>query len=350
MDGNKEEIVDMPPPTAPNNIPVTVRNAFNTEEEGREFAHTVAYAIRALSSFIKLEKLDGVTIAGDYDEALAEFDRGTGRPSGLTASNPDDDGVYGVAMAPAVMRDGIIKTHLFFNSGVLLGLRDPKGELFGLSLHTLSHECAHVEVTAAFDDAFPQRILRTQYSTALSGIRGDIIKAVWDEYAVTRICSTIGADPLPAYLQTFTEWLGTVDERVNVLVRAYRTNADLDGLLRKVLPLYSNLIKYAAYLLGTMDGREDCGEHQVALDEALANNWFKPYFERLNKELQTIWAQWGKWESMEAFDPIGDIAIEVFEAGGLILSENEEGEMSVNIPLRPDNTPNYNLAKAMGWA
>ena len=59
----------------------------------------------------------------------------------------------GVAMTPAVIRDGKIKSHMLFNAGILLPLEDEKNEFYEQALHTLAHECAHVEVTARFDTA-----------------------------------------------------------------------------------------------------------------------------------------------------------------------------------------------------
>ena len=58
-------------------------------------------------------------------------------------------------MTPAVIRDGKIKSHMLFNAGVLLPLEDEQHEFYEQALHTLAHECAHVEVTERFNAAFP---------------------------------------------------------------------------------------------------------------------------------------------------------------------------------------------------
>jgi hypothetical protein len=43
---------------------------------------------------------------------------------------PSEGIVLGVAMAPAVTRDGKIKSHMLFNAGVLLPLEDERNEFY----------------------------------------------------------------------------------------------------------------------------------------------------------------------------------------------------------------------------
>ncbi len=65
-------------------------------------------------------RLDGVTVAIDYDAALAGLDRGMEGLRRLTRSNTEE--MQGVAMSPAVMRDGNERTHLVFNAEMLVPL------------------------------------------------------------------------------------------------------------------------------------------------------------------------------------------------------------------------------------
>ncbi|WP_222598066.1 hypothetical protein, partial [Neisseria gonorrhoeae] len=123
-----------------------------TEEHARTFGNLVATYVRALSRYIDMSALDGITIAADYAQALLELDRGYETNHKLT---PSEGIALGVAMTPAVIRDGKVKSHILFNAGVLLPLEDDENEFFEQALHTLAHECAHVEVTERFNAAFP---------------------------------------------------------------------------------------------------------------------------------------------------------------------------------------------------
>jgi hypothetical protein len=106
---------EIPPPTAPENISISLRG-FDTEEHARAFGDLVATYVRSLSRYIDLTALDGITIAFDYAQALLELDRGYDTKHKLT---PSEGIVLGVAMTPAVIRDGKIKSHMLFNAGVL---------------------------------------------------------------------------------------------------------------------------------------------------------------------------------------------------------------------------------------
>ena len=57
------------------NIPVSARG-FKDAETATRFAHVLAHVVRVVSRYIDLSRLDGITIAYDYDVALAALDRG----------------------------------------------------------------------------------------------------------------------------------------------------------------------------------------------------------------------------------------------------------------------------------
>lgn len=113
---------------------------------------------------------DGVTVAYDYDAALAELDRGVEGLRTLARSN--DDQLVGVAMSPAVPRDGKVKVHLVFSGAYIESIdatpeQDDAEVQSGMqqAIHLIAHECAHVQVTTEKDEAFPGTILRKQVSS-----------------------------------------------------------------------------------------------------------------------------------------------------------------------------------------
>jgi hypothetical protein len=163
--------------------------AFDTEEHARRFGDALVDHIRALSRYIDLQELDGVTVAFDYAQALLDFDRGYETSHKLV---PSSDIALGVAMTPSVKRDGRIKSHMLFYAETLLPLEDDKDALYEQALHLLGHECAHVEVTAVFNSSFPGVLLQAMTSDFHDHLRWGVIFSCWDEYAVTRICAPIG--------------------------------------------------------------------------------------------------------------------------------------------------------------
>lgn len=68
---------------------------------------------------------------------------------------PSEGHAIGIAMSPSVLRDGALKSHILLNAHYVATIHDPEHENFDLALHTIAHECVHVEITTKFDTAFP---------------------------------------------------------------------------------------------------------------------------------------------------------------------------------------------------
>ncbi|WP_323687981.1 hypothetical protein [Rhizobium sp. AN69] len=248
-----------------------------------------------------------------------------------------------MAMSPAVLREGQVKTHLLFNANIIFPLIDVESELFQQAVHTVVHECAHAALHTAFDGVFPGVILRERFDDHYDTFRGEVIDACWQEYGATRLSAVWGADPTEGYATTFTTALLETDDAANASIRLYRTHSDLNRVLSEVLPLYARLIKWASYLIGTMHGLERKFGDIPELDEALKGHWFAEYFGRLEVAYQAIWAQFGVWPDKSPFDAIGDIALEILDQGGIILAKTR-----ADIPFRPHNTPHYEILKLLG--
>lgn len=79
---------------------------FPTEQDGNDAGALVAECLSliALQLGMDLARLDGMTIAHDYDRALAQLDRGFTASTVLTRTV--DEAAVGVAMTPRVMRNG----------------------------------------------------------------------------------------------------------------------------------------------------------------------------------------------------------------------------------------------------
>src|SRR5665213_1643615 len=119
----------------------------------------IAVTVRSISQYMSLERLDGITVAYDYDEALAQLERGF-RPSRPLARTSTDE-ITGVAMAPAVIRAGVVKAHLVFHAPYVLGLEaETDSDDFKRALYTVAHECAHVDDLKQRDESFPKTILQ----------------------------------------------------------------------------------------------------------------------------------------------------------------------------------------------
>lgn len=304
-------------------LPSPVYNGFVKDEQLRKFNSIFCGALLEISEKIKMETLDGITIAnGDesYVLALSALDRGFETKERLSRSN----GVgVGVAMSPAVIRDGLVKTHMLFNFEHIsaMVLVDFEHIDFQRALYTVAHECAHVEINSKLDKVFPNVLLQTQYPDVRMGNRWGIILACWEEYAACWIGAIFGVPPTNDYEAMFVEKLKDVENNVNKYIDAYKNNKDVSELLWGVYSEYGDLMKFASYHLGSLEG---CGlgwEDQIKTVKALKNHWFKPYFLELKEILEKLASKYGKWTDKSDFELLGDLADKLLKHGVLFLKK-----------------------------
>lgn len=319
---------DLGPATAPDNYPISIR-AFGDEDASVRLGRTVGDFVSGFSRVFDMSSLDGVTIAGDYGAALAELDRGYETNFSLT---PSDRDVIGIAMTPSVLRDGALKSHLMFDAGFVAHLLDPQDPSFPLAVHIVAHECAHVEITAAFDRCFPDILLRSKQADIHQQLTWQVIFACWDEYAATRRSAPFGEDRTQDYQTTLLEALSYTRERADAEILGYRTHGDVDEVLCSAYGHYGQLLKLSAYLIGHMDGvglqLSDLPETRAALE----SHWFRPFFEDLAVACRAIHDQFGSWTDQAAFEALGDLVDRVLESGGLFLTPMEDGLLHVDVP------------------
>jgi hypothetical protein len=321
-------------PTVPTTYTVSVRGIDGSEDDLRKFGNLLGLYTKELSRVIDLKSLDGMTVAGDYKQALLELDRGMETTLALT---PSEDFGIGVAMTPLVKRDGQVKSHIVFNA-FMLALFDEKHEHFQTAIQVLAHECAHVEISNRFDQAFPGVLMQKKYDDWHEAIRGRIYMGCWDEYAATWISAPYGSDPTCGYEDTFITALEETRPKANELIKKYRLHGNHGQIMDEVYEVYGKLMKYACYHLGNMDGRNLLIENMPKTKIALEDHWFAPYFERLQDACRSIGEQYGKWTDYAPFEKIADIADEVVREGGVTVSRRD-GQLWADIPFTVETLP-----------
>lgn len=324
------------PTTAPEQFAINVQGVFSSEGEARQLATLVGKAIREFSREFDLNSLDGVTVAGDYVQALAELDRGYESSYSLT---PSEGEVVGVAMTASVLRDDVLKSHIVFNAGYLWPLLDAHHSDLQSAVHIIAHECAHVEVTGKFETAIPGMLLRKRYIDLHDRARSDVIQACWDEYAATNLSAGFGRDCTENYEEILISHLGITRQKANEIIKAYRLHGDLEKVYCEVYQAYGNLLKYAAYYLGDLSGREFNFSLKSNVEEALAGHWFENYFYRLEEACVAIAKQYGNWGDCSLFEVIGDIADDMVAEGGISCVRKSDGSLYIDIPLSLETVP-----------
>ena len=310
---------------------------FTDADTATRLATAVGEVVRALAVKFDLMGLDGITLAVDYNEALLDLDRGYETNYRLTPTNSH---VIGVAMTPSVLRDGNLKSHIVLNAAHIAPLLDPDdAEGRDHAIHVLAHECGHVQVTNAFDQCFPSVLLRPSYGSIQEQIQWKVILAVWDEFAVTSISAGLGESQTEAYENTFIQDLAEADDRSNKLLLKYREHGSVDQILGEIYGCYGDLLKFAAYHLGNLDGLGIRWQDSQKTTSTLKDHWFLPYFERLNDACIEIAKNYGQWENKDSFALIADIVDDLVERAGLLIEPMDYGRLWVNIPYTAETDP-----------
>jgi hypothetical protein len=260
----------------------------------------------------------------------------------LDVATLDHDQAVGLAMAPAVIRDGVLKVHIVMHAGLAVGLMDQGSELYQLALHALAHECAHVEVTAKLDAAFPGFVLQHRHSDLHENLRWQSITACWDEYAAACISAPFGQDPTSEYEATFLTVLASARDNANELIKAYRLHGENGRIMGEVYSCYGDLMKFACYHLGNMAGRDLSLEELPETKAALEGHWYKPHFGRLKALCEELAAEYGRWRNTSKFEAIGDLADELVRDGGLTVVHSDDG-LHIDVPFTSETMP------AMGY-
>lgn len=324
-----------PPATAPEQFPISLRG-FENEDRAKNVGNLIGSYIRELSRYIDLSGLDGVTIAFDYAQALQELDRGFETSHRLT---PTDGDAVGIAMTPRVKRAGKVKSHIVIMAELAGFLEDPEGEQFKWVLHTLAHECAHVEITARFDTAFPGVLLAKAYDNMLDGLRWKVILACWEEYAANWISATVGENRIEADETVFLRRLEKARSEANTLIKEYRIHGDVNRILTEVFSVYGDLMKFACYQLGTMRGRALTLDDLPRTKAALTGHWFEPHFHRLNQLCQDIADSYSTWTDQEPFEALGSLAEAIVVENGVIVTRRAGNDLWVDIPFSSETMP-----------
>lgn len=181
-----DDLENLPPTTAPS-VSLSVKGFANTEA-AEALGNAVGGFVVHLGSFIDLSTLDAITIAVDYDAALAEVDRGMEGLRPLDRSNTE--AMQGVAKSCVVLRDGVEKTHLIFNAAMLVPLileEETTEEDLQTALAIVAHECGHVQFNALNSTTIPDLRLGVTISDYERAILIQGAEVCWEEYAVCRL-------------------------------------------------------------------------------------------------------------------------------------------------------------------
>jgi hypothetical protein len=234
------------------------------------------------------------------------------------------------------LRAGVVKARLLFSTPAIrpLELEDPDSPDFRSALHTIAHECAHVEDLKHRDNCFPGRILQTKITHADDAAFHQVSDVVWEEYAACRTSAGFGGPQQNArYVDALTSVLDGARERANAAIREYRLHGDLHRLLESAGQHICLPLRMYAYLQGHVDGLDTSLD--ASAQDAIDRSPYAVFFQRAAALLRALWERRGRWVSLSEFDPLRQLACDVLSDGGLLFKRLPDGRVWVDVPFRP---------------
>ncbi|MCI0561770.1 MAG: hypothetical protein MN733_25060 [Nitrososphaera sp.] len=316
---------------------------FSSEQDAHRIGNTIFGFLRIFGTFLDLERLEGVTVAWDYDTALVQLDRGFG--PGATLIKTHDDFALGIAMTPTVMRNGKPYSRMVINAAFVYCLKDDlETPEANLAIHILAHEAAHVHDLAMQDRAFPG-MFGTAIPDYRKGLLFGLANGCWSEYIASRLSAEFG-DPerIVHFESTFCSALQSARQRSNKAIFAYRTDHSpeaLEKLVSELVAVYGRLLIYGAYLLGHLDGLDMKIQHDAPEAHELIQQtgYFVSIYAAFEDALHQLFTDYGKWPTPGVFDPLARVAEKLLNEGGITFSKLPTGEYWIDVPFTRETTP-----------
>ncbi len=301
----------------------------------QELSNAIQGVVASLAQALPLHRLDGITVAADYPEAVATLDRGYEGASPADTA-PEEIG-QGIARTVTVKRDGVWKQRVIIDAGPAFALLSDKSGDVEWGLYILVRQLAEVAISEMIERHLPD-VWMKPISDPLHGFLYPSLHPAIFGYLGSHISAGFG-DP-PHHTDVKRELLATaLGEMRSAGLAArldYRYHGDMDRLLGVVMPRISYVLQFSADLLGHCaasgaDPFDEDGELAAALAEAGLQHWFPIYRDRLER----LRMRMGLWESFDEFLKLNVHVERLMWQLGMLPWEGPAG-MRIEVPLGTD--------------
>jgi hypothetical protein len=309
---------------------------FATTEAANAASTRVARAIDELASDLQLSLagLDGVTIAHDYDAALAQLDRGYEASSPLTRTK--DGTGEGCAMAALVLRNNQVMSHLVL-AGYIVPLIDvPQQGVSGK--YILAHELAHVHEHYFRNRVLPDTLLTIRIPKRDEAFLYDLADTCWGEYVACLFSASVHPEQGKLFEMPLLDLLPKAQDEIVAAKRAWLLDRNMGKFWQNAGGAVYSLLKYFSYLLGHAAGL-DKTVNEIAPETWMllqSNAWLLPSVEALNEVLSQMLQTFEEWKSLEVFEPLKQLARRLLADCGIHISD---ANGSLFISIGPGSLP-----------
>lgn len=308
------------------------------ENRARVTGEKMAYIIKSLGAHLPLENLDGVTVAIDYQKALAELDRG--HPDQPNSLEPTDDPIVGIgiAMALPVNRDGVLKTHIVFSPMIAAYLfNEDDNEGIRAAIDLIAHELGHVVDNEWKYRRFGNYAFQTLddfVSSQLDRYLWQLSSNVWGEYCANRIASML-VQRTSDDLEVFIKARDTFVERITSARLSYHRNlSSLEDFLSVLASNLRIVLCSTGNLLGRADAHPDGEGVDPTIQTALDASESAPYV-GFQPCLRDLWDRHESWDSYSEFMCLNKPTLDLLHKFEIYPKEIEDGQLYIDVPYEP---------------
>lgn len=329
------------PPTAPD-YTVYFHSCADPATAER-IAATFNVVAKNIVPIMSLDRLDGVTFSGNYEASLRDLDRGF--PASVPLQPTKEECAVGVAMAPLVMRDGIVKTHIVMEGWLGRSLISEDEETWRLALHTVVRQLAHAASAQILDESLPGVLLK-RFDDRYDGFLYVAIHSAWTGYFSARASAVFCPEGGRPQEELLLAVLKRAQNDIPAARLAYRFDGDLDKLLAVAIPRIEDVLKFSGTDLGHSDGLEQSILDNPTLATALEEAGLRDWVVLFDSELSRLWDRRGQWTSFGEFLELNRHVERLMWQYGLFPWRTDEGLIRIGIPLATDA---HKLAGLQPW-
>lgn len=288
----------------------------------------LAKMVEVVEGVAPMDQLDGFTFAIDYDAALREFDKtrnfGT-RPLDRT----DEEYAQGIAMAPRLMRDGVVKTRVIVSASVAAGMLSGDEKRSEWAIGVVLHELGHVALNGLFDRAYAG-VTGAPLVNRYEAILYEYSDRAFQEYFACRVAAQADPEVGEGYREAFLGALERLATDIPSAIDEYRWHGDINVVLTLAFARVGDAMKYAGYWVGHRDG---LGEEVdvTELSERLEGARFKEAFPSLLQAFRELWNTRASWQDVEEWFVFNRLLEDVLARYDIFPRRNDGG-MWVDIP------------------
>ena len=286
-----------------------------------------------LVQMMPLDRLDGITFSSDYPAALRDLDRGFQASAPLKAT-AEEYGV-GVAMAPLVMRDGILKTHIVMRGEIGHSLISEDESSWRLALHTIAGQLAYAACDQILDESLPGVLLK-RIDDRYDGFLYAAIHSAWTGYFSCRASASFYPEAGLSQQELLVAVLKRAQNDIPAARLAYRFHGQIDRMLEVVMPRIADILGFSGTVLGHYDGLEQSFLDDRALAAALKEFGLNDWIVLFDSELSQLWDRREKWASFDEFLMLNRHVERLLWQYGLFPWKADDGQIQITVPLATD--------------